>query len=97
VAVYVPRCVQNGSESLGLKTLEDFDFEIEGCAPYGFECCFVWEGFVFGASVPLSGFFSHSFVYVAYYNIRISLSKPSIKFGYNNEMTAVEIRSFGLR
>jgi hypothetical protein len=46
VAVYVPRCVQNGSESLELKTLEDFDFGIEDCAPYGFECCFVWEGFV---------------------------------------------------
>jgi hypothetical protein len=24
VVVYVPRCVQNGSESLGLKALEDF-------------------------------------------------------------------------
>jgi hypothetical protein len=25
VVVYVPRCVQNGTESFGLKALEDFD------------------------------------------------------------------------
>jgi hypothetical protein len=25
VGVYVPRCVQNGSESLGLRALEDLD------------------------------------------------------------------------
>jgi hypothetical protein len=31
VVVYVPRCVQNGSESLGLKALEDFDVGIGGC------------------------------------------------------------------
>jgi hypothetical protein len=29
VVVYVPRCVQNGSENLGLKALEDFDVGIE--------------------------------------------------------------------
>jgi hypothetical protein len=28
VVVYVPRCVQNGSESLGLKALEDFNVGI---------------------------------------------------------------------
>jgi hypothetical protein len=28
VAVYVPRCVQNGPESLGLKALKDFDVGI---------------------------------------------------------------------
>jgi hypothetical protein len=31
VIVYVPRCVQNGSEILGLKALEDFDIGIGGC------------------------------------------------------------------
>jgi hypothetical protein len=31
VVIYVPRCVQNGSESLGLKALEDFDVAIGGC------------------------------------------------------------------
>jgi hypothetical protein len=30
VAVYIPRCGQNGSESLGLKTLEDFGVGIRG-------------------------------------------------------------------
>jgi hypothetical protein len=29
VVVYIPRCVQNGSESLVLKALEDFDVGIE--------------------------------------------------------------------
>jgi hypothetical protein len=33
VVVYVLRCVQNGSESLGLKALEDFDVGIGGCPP----------------------------------------------------------------
>jgi hypothetical protein len=33
VVVYVPRSVQNASESLGLKALEDFDVGIEGCPP----------------------------------------------------------------
>jgi hypothetical protein len=33
VVVYVPRCVQNGSERLGLKALEDFDGGIGGCPP----------------------------------------------------------------
>jgi hypothetical protein len=33
VVVYVPRCVQNGSESLGLKALEDFNVGIGGCPP----------------------------------------------------------------
>jgi hypothetical protein len=33
VLVYVPRCVQNGSEILGLKALEDFNVGIEGCPP----------------------------------------------------------------
>jgi hypothetical protein len=28
VVVYVPKCVQNGSDSLGLKALEDFDVGI---------------------------------------------------------------------
>lgn len=28
VVVGIPRCVQDGSESLGLKTLENFDFGI---------------------------------------------------------------------
>jgi hypothetical protein len=28
VIVYVPRCVQNGSESLGLKALQDFERNI---------------------------------------------------------------------
>jgi hypothetical protein len=28
VIVYVPRCVQNGLESLGLKALEDFDLNL---------------------------------------------------------------------
>jgi hypothetical protein len=48
VAVYVSRCVQNGSESLGLKALEDFYVGIGGCppklnaiGPCGFEYCFV--------------------------------------------------------
>jgi hypothetical protein len=31
VVVYVPKWVQNGSESLGLKALEDFDVGIGGC------------------------------------------------------------------
>jgi hypothetical protein len=30
---YVPRCVQNGSEKLGLKALEAFNVEIGGCPP----------------------------------------------------------------
>jgi hypothetical protein len=34
VVVYVPRCVQNESESLGLKALEDFDVGIGGGPPY---------------------------------------------------------------
>jgi hypothetical protein len=29
---YVSRCAQNGSDSLGLKGLEDFDVGIRGCA-----------------------------------------------------------------
>jgi hypothetical protein len=33
LVVYVPRCVQNGSESLGLKALEDFDVGIGDCPP----------------------------------------------------------------
>jgi hypothetical protein len=33
VVVYVPWCVQDGSESLGLKELEDFDVGIAGCPP----------------------------------------------------------------
>jgi hypothetical protein len=33
VVVYVPRYVQNGSESLGLKELVDFDVGIGGCPP----------------------------------------------------------------
>jgi hypothetical protein len=33
LVVYVLRYVQNGSESLGLKALEDFDVGIEGCPP----------------------------------------------------------------
>jgi hypothetical protein len=47
------------------------------------------------ASVSLPGFF-----HIPLYMLRMtrqSLSKPSIKFGKNNEMTAVEMRSFGLR
>jgi hypothetical protein len=31
--VTVPRCVQNGSESLGLKALENFDVGIGACLP----------------------------------------------------------------
>jgi hypothetical protein len=30
---YVPRFVQNGSKSLGLKALENFDVGIGGCPP----------------------------------------------------------------
>jgi hypothetical protein len=44
VVVYVPKCVQNGSESLGLKALEDFDVGLGDSppiGPYGFEYCFV--------------------------------------------------------
>jgi hypothetical protein len=44
VVVYVPRCVQNASDSLGLKALEDFVVGIGGCplllnftGPYGFK------------------------------------------------------------
>jgi hypothetical protein len=33
VFVYIPRFVQNGSERLGLKALEDFDVGIGGCLP----------------------------------------------------------------
>jgi hypothetical protein len=33
VAVYVLECVQNGSESLGLKELEDFNVGIGDCPP----------------------------------------------------------------
>jgi hypothetical protein len=33
VVVYVPRYVQNGSESLGLEALEDVDVGIRGCPP----------------------------------------------------------------
>jgi hypothetical protein len=33
VVVYVPRCVQNRSERLGLKELEDLDVGIRGCPP----------------------------------------------------------------
>jgi hypothetical protein len=33
VVVYVPRCVRNGSESLEVKALENFDFGIGGCPP----------------------------------------------------------------
>jgi hypothetical protein len=32
VVVYVPRCVLNGSESLGLEELEDFDVGIGVCS-----------------------------------------------------------------
>jgi hypothetical protein len=32
--VVVPRCVQNGSESLGLKALEDFDVGIGSYIKY---------------------------------------------------------------
>jgi hypothetical protein len=32
VVVYVPNCVQNGAESLGLKALEDFDVGIGSCS-----------------------------------------------------------------
>jgi hypothetical protein len=31
VDVYVPRCIQNGLESLELKALEQFDVGIGGC------------------------------------------------------------------
>jgi hypothetical protein len=31
VVVYVPRCVRNASDSLGLKALEDFEVGIGGC------------------------------------------------------------------
>jgi hypothetical protein len=31
MVVYVPRGVQNGSESLGLNALKDFDVAIGGC------------------------------------------------------------------
>jgi hypothetical protein len=48
VAVYVPRCIQNRSESLGLEELKDFAFGIGGCSallnaigPDVFEYCFV--------------------------------------------------------
>jgi hypothetical protein len=34
VVVYVPRCVQNGSESLGLKAVEDLDVGIESYIKY---------------------------------------------------------------
>jgi hypothetical protein len=33
VVVYVARCVQNGSERLGLKALENFNVGIGGCLP----------------------------------------------------------------
>jgi hypothetical protein len=33
VIVYVLRCIQNGSDSLGLKALEDFNIEIGSCPP----------------------------------------------------------------
>jgi hypothetical protein len=33
VVVYVPRCVQNGLESLGLKVLDDFNVGIGSCPP----------------------------------------------------------------
>jgi hypothetical protein len=33
VIAYVLRCVQKGSERLGLKALEDFDVGIGGCSP----------------------------------------------------------------
>jgi hypothetical protein len=33
VVAYVAWCVQNGTESLGLKALEDFGVGIEGCPP----------------------------------------------------------------
>jgi hypothetical protein len=52
--VYIPRCIQNGSESLGLKALEDFDVKLEAVphslnaiSPYAFEYCFVEKEFVF--------------------------------------------------
>jgi hypothetical protein len=48
VIVYVPRCFQNESESLGFKAVEDFDVGNGGCHPqlnligqYGFKYCFV--------------------------------------------------------
>jgi hypothetical protein len=48
VVVYVPRCGQNGWESLGLKTLEDFNVGIGDCphsriptVHMGFEYCFI--------------------------------------------------------
>jgi hypothetical protein len=64
VVVYVPSCVQNGSESLGLKVLEDFDVRVGGCplelnsiGPYVFEYCFVLIVWIFfrvaGAYVSL--------------------------------------------
>jgi hypothetical protein len=31
--VYVPRYVQNGSESFGFKALEDFKVAVRGCFP----------------------------------------------------------------
>jgi hypothetical protein len=31
VVVYVPRCIQNRLQSLGLKALEDFKVGIRGC------------------------------------------------------------------
>jgi hypothetical protein len=53
VVAYVPRCVQNGSESFGVKVLEDFGVEIGGCppwlnsiGPYGRQYCFVLEDFL---------------------------------------------------
>jgi hypothetical protein len=33
VVVYVPRCIRNRTESLGLKALEDVDVGIGGCPP----------------------------------------------------------------
>jgi hypothetical protein len=54
VVVYVPRCVQNGSEALVLKALEDFDVGIGRCppqlnsiGPYGFEYRYVEKQFAF--------------------------------------------------
>jgi hypothetical protein len=48
LVVYIPRCIQNGSESVGLKAMENFNVGIGGCPPWlnaigpdGFEYCFI--------------------------------------------------------
>jgi hypothetical protein len=45
VIFYVPRCVQNESESFGLKALEDFDVGIGGWPPKlnSIGMCDIWS------------------------------------------------------